>query len=178
MRACAALASFPLSGALDAYRRRERCGRRAAAKTLSAVSSHRRPEMDFGRVLLTGLSWSQRNPVGPRGSEPHSPPTPHTHTHTRRKTKTDVRLFQGSYPTFEHSNLPPHHHHYYHAHPHPPSKPPKKGKKIKPPIPSVCLRQPAASAQWGQMAQSSDGGQAASPATCHHPAPTGHRAAA
>lgn len=62
---CAARASLPLSGAVDVYGRCERCGRRAAAKTLAAVSSHRRPEMDFGRVLLTGLSWSQQNPAGP-----------------------------------------------------------------------------------------------------------------
>lgn len=42
------------------------------------------------------------------------------------------------------------------------------------PSPHVC-EEAAAAAQWGQMAVSGNGGQTASPATCHHPAPAGHR---
>lgn len=56
---CAALAQLQVCGGADMYHHS------AAEETLRAVTPRPRREMDFGHVLLTGLSWSHRNPAGP-----------------------------------------------------------------------------------------------------------------
>lgn len=68
------------------------------------------------------------------------------------RLKREQMLFQGSYPTFE----------------------------LSPKIPSPCVivcEEATATAEWGQMAVSGNGGQNASPAMCHHPALAGHHTA-